>query len=741
MPDWPKIICDGQESAIPGAPYICPFMGIGISWLDELDPQQQKAVLQEGGPAIVLAGAGTGKTRVLTYRIAYLIERGVSPQAIVALTFTNKAADTMRARLQKLVGGAAAHVWMGTFHSLFARWLRIYLTGEPVSSRFVIYDADDSLALLRTILKEQGLNPKEASRYRSLISRWKNQGLRPGHITPFGPTEEKAVALYQTYQQRLYVADALDFDDLLLEMDSLLSREPRALQALQERYQHILVDEYQDTNAIQYQVIAKLAARHRQLFVVGDDAQSIYRFRGADVYNFRYLQRDFPETQIIKLEKNYRSTPSILKLANEILRNSQRLIPKELFTDREEGPKPQLIEDFSTPAEEAAFVARKIRELVMREHLSYREIAILYRVNAYSRALEEALRRERIPYKLIGALSFYQREEVKHFLAYLRIVHNPHDDQALLRIVNIPPRGIGEATLSKWQDKAMASGKSLWESLPEVAADLAPTNRQALLRFQQFVESLRTRVHELPLPDLAEEVLRASGLKEYYLSDDRASDRLENMEAVLEAIRGYYVEQPSEVSLSDFLARLALYAPEEESGAQEDAVWLSTIHGVKGMEFDTVFLVGLVEGLLPHIRATDLEDEEEERRIFYVGLTRAASRLYLSCTRFTEGYRDAVPSHFLDELRPLLLERHPRKPPPPSRSPNPPPPQPSIRTIQAPTLTINDLRPGLQVQHSHFGKGTVLECLDNGAAGIVVVNFEQFGKKRLDLRYARLSLL
>jgi len=716
-------------------------MGFGIRWLDELDAQQQEAVLHEGGPAIVLAGAGTGKTRVLTYRIAYLIERGVSPYAIVALTFTNKAADTMRTRLQKLVGAPAADVWMGTFHSLFARWMRIYLSGEPVSSRFVIYDADDSLALLRAILKEQGLNPKEAGRYRSIISRWKNQGLRPGHISPLGPTEEKALTLYQTYQQRLYVADALDFDDLLLEMDSLLSREPRVLQALQERYRHILVDEYQDTNAIQYQVIAKLAAQHRQLFVVGDDAQSIYRFRGADVYNFRHLQRDFPETKIIKLEKNYRSTPFILKLANEILRNSQRLIPKELFTDRREGPKPQLIEDFSTPTEEAAFVARKIRELVMREHLPYRDIAILYRVNAYSRALEEALRRERIPYKLIGAVSFYQREEVKHFLAYLRLVHNPHDDQALLRIVNVPSRGIGEATLTKWQDRAIASGKSLWESLPEVAVDLAPTTRQALKRFQQFVESLRTRVQELPLPDLAEEVLRASGLKEHYLSDERAYERQENMEAVIEAIRGYYMEQPSESSLSDFLSRLALYAPEEESKSQENAVWLSTIHGVKGMEFDTVFVVGLIEGLLPHSRATDIEDEEEERRIFYVALTRAASRLYLSCTRFTEGYKDAIPSCFLDELRPLLSDRDPGNSSPPSPGLPSKPPKAPTKTGHTPTLTIDDLRPGAQVEHSHFGRGTVLECLDNGAAGIVVVNFEQSGKKRLDLRYARLSLI
>ncbi len=717
-------------------------MGFTAAWLGVLDEQQQQAVLHEGGPVIVLAGAGTGKTRVLTYRIAYLIEKAVSPHAIVALTFTNKAADTMRTRLQKLVGTPAASVWMGTFHSLFARWLRLYLSGEPVSSRFVIYDADDSLALLRTILKEQGENPKEASRYRNIISRWKNQGLRPSDISPYGPTEGKALALYHTYQNRLRKADALDFDDLLLEMDNLLIREPKVLHALQERYQHILVDEYQDTNAIQYQVIAKLAARHRQLFVVGDDAQSIYRFRGADVHNFRHLQRDFPETKIIKLEKNYRSTPAILRLANETLRNSQSLMKKELFTDRAEGPEPQLLENFRTPAEEAAFVAQKIRELVVREHIAYRDIAILYRVNAYSRAFEEALRRERIPYKLIGALSFYQREEVKHFLAYLRVVHNPHDDQALLRIVNVPPRGIGEATLTKWQHKALTTGQSLWESLPEVAPELASTARQALTKFQQFLKGLRDRVQGLALPELAEEVLKASGLKEYYQSDERAAERYENLDALLEAITGFYMEHSSENSLSDFLTQLALYTPEEDAKVQEDAVWLSTIHGVKGMEFDTVFVVGLIEGLLPHIRATDLEDEEEERRIFYVALTRAASRLYLSCTHFTEGYREAIPSRFLDELRSLFVKRPLKKPSPPVRRPLASlPTQTPPKTSEAPTLSLHDLRPGMRVVHSHFGEGVVLECIDNGAAGIVVVNFERFGKKRLDLRYARLAIL
>jgi len=713
-------------------------MGHMPDWIGDLDEQQRRAVLHEGGPVIVLAGAGTGKTRVLTYRIAYLIAQGIPPYAIVALTFTNKAADTMRTRLEKLVGPLANGVWMGTFHSLFARWLRIYLHGEPASSRFVIYDADDSLALIRTILKEEGLSPKEAPRYRNLISRWKNQGLRPMQISPGNPTEDRALRLYEAYQKRLRLADALDFDDLLLEMDSLLTREPGILSELQSRYQHILVDEYQDTNAIQYQVIAKLAGIHRQLFVVGDDAQSIYRFRGANVYNFRHLQQDFPETKIIKLEKNYRSTPAILRLANETLRKSRTLMAKELFTERGDGPPPQLLEDFSTPMEEAAFVARTIRELVMREHLPYREIAVLYRINAYSRAIEEALRRERIPYKLVGALSFYQREEVKHLLAYLRIVHNPHDDQALLRIVNIPARGIGETTLNKWQEKAHSLNQSLWESLPAITPLLAPASQQALLRFRDFVESLRARVANLPLPMLAEEVLKASGLLTYYQGDVRAQERQENLEALVEAVSAYYLEGTEERDLAGFLTQLALYAPEEESHTQGDAVWVSTIHGVKGMEFHTVFLVGLIEGLLPHSRANEegLEGEEEERRIFYVGVTRAAHRLYLCRPRMTGQFDLTEPSRFIEELRPILSARQVRRPALAQSHQ-----QPVSKAPSSPAgLSLADLKPGIQVHHSHFGRGTVLECTDNGAAGIVVVNFDRFGKKRLDLRYARLSL-
>jgi len=725
---------------------------MGPQWLNELDPQQQQAVTHEGGPVIVLAGAGTGKTRVLTYRIAYLLDNGVLPQTIVALTFTNKAADTMRSRLEKLVGTPAQGVWMGTFHSLFARWLRMLLHGEPVSSRFIVYDQEDSLSLLRALLREQGISPKEAGRYRTIISRWKNQGLSPFAVKPQSHLEEKAFAIYQAYQQRLRLADALDFDDLLLEMDHLLVRDPTALAYLQARYQHILVDEYQDTNAIQYQVVARLAARHRQLFVVGDDAQSIYRFRGADIQNFRYLQRDFPDTKIIKLEKNYRSTPIILKLANEVLRHSHTLMAKELFTDRAEGPKPELLEDFSTDAEEAAFVARKIRELVMREHVPYREIGVLYRINAYSRALEERLRGERIPYRLVGTVSFYQREEVKHFLAYLRLVHNPCDDQALWRVVNIPPRGIGEVTMDKWHRKAIHLGLSLWESLEAVAAELGTAQRRALLEFQGFLEQMRAAVQNLSLPDIAEQVLWHSGLERYYANDERAQERKENLQAAVEAVHAFYHDRPED-GLEGFLAHLALYTTDDEGQVKEEAVWLSSIHGVKGMEFDTVFLVGLNDGLLPHIRARDegLEAEEEERRIFYVGLTRAARRLYLCRPLFTRqqgDMRSAIASPFIEELRKLLVEPKRRAGPLPNTmltSTAPKPSRPSLSTPKVDAsvsngafLSLKDLRPGLRVHHSHFGWGEVLVCEDNGAAGVVVVNFDRAGKKRLDLRYAKL---
>lgn len=715
-------------------------------WLSALDEQQRAAVLHPDGPVIVLAGAGTGKTRVLTYRIAHLLSQGISPHSIIALTFTNKAADTMRQRLEGLVGSAALRVWMGTFHSLSARWLREVLTGDPVSSRFVIYDEEDSRALLSSILKEQQLAPKEVGRFRAVISRWKNAGLYPEAIEPESPTEAIIHKVYQLYQTRLRLSDALDFDDLLLEMNRVLQTQPAILKHFQHRYKYVLVDEFQDTNDIQYQIVAKIAESHHNIFVVGDDAQSIYSFRGANVRNFRYLQRDFPEVALIKLEKNYRSTPAILALANITLRHSQVLMEKELFTSNPDGPPPQILEDFQTSAEEAAYVARQVRELVMRAHLAYRDIAVLYRANAYSRALEDAFRRERIPYRLIGAVSFYQREEVKHLLAYLRLAHNPEDDQALLRVLSISGRGIGQVTLERWQHYAHEAGNSLWAVLEVAAEGLSGPYRKALLEFRAFLEELRQAIQGQPLSSAVEAVLQLSGLLRYYSGDEREQERLENLRALIEAAESFEATQPGG-TLADFLTQAALYTSQDDEKAPKDAVWLSTVHGVKGMEFDTVFVVGLIEGLMPHSRAINegLDGEEEERRIFYVALTRAAQRLYLCRPRF-ERWRGELlptePSRFLEELKAAIAS--PRAAlrgvqPLSRRASSPQLAKPlSSRPTQG-TLKLSDLEPGCQVLHSHFGRGTVIACEDNGSQGVVLVEFEAYGRKRLNLQYAKLE--
>ncbi len=720
-------------------------------WLSALDEQQRKAVLSPDGPLIVLAGAGTGKTRVLTYRIAHLLERGVNPASIVALTFTNKAADTMRQRLEGLVGAIATRVWMGTFHSLAARWLRGLLTGYPVSSRFVIYDEDDVRALLAFILKEHQVSSKEVGRFRSVISRWKNAGLYPEAVQPESPAEALIHQVYQVYQKRLRLADALDFDDLLLEMNRVLQSQPAILSHFQQRYKHLLVDEFQDTNDIQYQIVAKIASHHRNIFVVGDDAQSIYSFRGANVRNFQYLQRDFPDVVLVKLEKNYRSTPAILALANITLRNSQVLMAKQLFTHNPDGPAPQILEDFQTSVDEASYVARQVRELVMRTHLSYRDIAVLYRINAYSRALEDAFRKERIPYRLIGALSFYQREEVKHLLAYLRLVHNPEDDQALLRILPISGRGIGRVTLERWQTYAHEAGQSLWAVMEAVAERLSLPYSKALLELKTFLGRLRERARGLPLSAAVEEVLQQSGLIKYYSGDEREQERLENLEALIQAAESFEATE-SQGTLADFLTQTALYTSQDEEKAPKEAVWLSTVHGVKGMEFDTVFVVGVIEGLMPHSRAAGegLEGEEEERRIFYVALTRASRRLYLCRPRFERWRGELVPtepSRFLEELKGALAPK--RVAGPVGRAPafaaSKPMPSPSARPkpsregpIQG-TVRLSDLSPGCQVLHSHFGRGTVIACEENGSQGVVLVEFETHGRKRLNLQYAKLE--
>ncbi|MCS7153116.1 MAG: UvrD-helicase domain-containing protein [Bacteroidia bacterium] len=720
-----------------------------MNWQEHLDPQQWEAVSHISGPAIVLAGAGSGKTRVLTYRIAYLLSQGVSPHQILALTFTNKAADTMRQRIAQLIGNAALMVRMGTFHSIFAQWLRRELNGVPVSRNFTIYDEDDSRALIRAILKEMGHDTKRAPTIRSIISRWKNEGISWQKVQPHSTTIERIAAqVYERYDARLRAAQALDFDDLLLETERLFLREPAILEQYQTRYQHILVDEYQDTNPLQYRILRLLASKHRNLFVVGDDAQSIYRFRGADIRNFRYLERDFAPVKIIRLEQNYRSTPQILSLANNLLRHSQELYKKELFTRNASGPEPLIHTGCLNAREEALFVVNKIREEMARYHLSYRDFAILYRTNAYSRAFEEELRAARIPYRLIGAISFYQREEVKHFLAFLRFILNPDDEQALLRIIAVRGAGIGESTIEKLTKLAEAQRVSLWQILPLAAKEMKGAPQRALEAF--YVRMLRFREKLLPLP-LTEQValaLEESGLLEYYREAENGRERIDNLQAVVASAKDFILQVGEGASLREFLERVALVsATDDPKEGAPDAVWLSTVHGVKGLEFHTVFVVGVIEGYFPHSYAHEegMEALEEERRIFYVALTRAMRHLYILQPQYDTrhgGAQPAIPSRFLQEIKPA--ESSKTRPALIGRLRAPVVSAPSGMTWAFPpeeAAPPSEILPGRRVQHTHFGYGQVLSREENGAAGIVEVLFDTYGKKKLDLRHAKFRVL
>ncbi|MCS6896298.1 MAG: UvrD-helicase domain-containing protein [Bacteroidia bacterium] len=720
-----------------------------MNWQSELDDQQWQAVCHPGGPVMVLAGAGSGKTRVLTYRIAYLLHQGVAPQQILALTFTNKAADTMRQRLIQLTGTGALSVRMGTFHSIFARWLRRELNGIPVNPSFSIYDEDDARGAIREILKKMGYDPKLTPSIRSLISRWKNEGLSWRNVSPKTQNERIAAQVYEQYEMRLRAAQALDFDDLLLETERLFLRDPHVLERYQTEIQHILVDEYQDTNPLQYQILRLLAERHRNIFVVGDDAQSIYRFRGADIRNFRNLERDFAPVEIIRLEQNYRSTPQILSVANALLKNSQELYSKQLYTRNPDGPEPIFQTAILNSREEASFVANKIREEMARYHLRYRDFAVLYRTNAYSRTFEEELRSAGIPYRLIGTISFYQREEIKHFLAFLRFLLNPDDEQALLRIIGVIGNGIGDSTIAHLLTTAEKYKLSLWGAIPYAVEEMKGTPKRALESLRARLTHFRGQVLALPFVEQVEAALRESGLLQYYEMDERSRERQENLRGLVAAAQEFALQARETATLRDFLERVALASPTDDpSDGPPDAVWLSTVHGVKGLEFHTVFLVGVIEGLFPHAYAEEegIAALEEERRIFYVALTRAARHLYLLQPQFDMRYstpRPATPSRFLAEIQPKKTT----------------PPRPAVigRIHSRPSISSTTLSkpafppecasppsqifPGLRVEHTHFGLGKVLSREENGAAGVVEVLFDTHGKKKLDLRYAKLRIV
>ncbi len=647
-----------------------------MSLFDELNPMQQKAVLETEGPLLVFAGAGSGKTRVLTYRIAYLIqEKGVHPSQIFAVTFTNKAANEMRERVETLLGGSTKGAWISTFHSACVRILRRHINPLGFQNNFVIYDQEDQDRHLKTVMRELGLDFKVFSpgKVRSAIDHLKNQGVTPDQYRPgeFNIFQKRVALIYQRYQEDLRRNNALDFGDLLNFVTILFQRSPEVLGFYQGSFHYVLVDEFQDTNLIQYDLVKQIARGHRNLFVVGDDDQSIYRWRGAEIGNILNFQEDFPEARVITLEQNYRSTQNILRAANRMVLKNRLRKEKTLWTENPEG---ELLVFFTAEDEEdeARFVAKKILERCRPSPFStglqdkparpFSDIAVFYRINAQSRALEDELVKNGIPYTIVGGMKFYERKEIKDILAYLKLIANPSDSLGLKRIINTPPRGIGEKTIEKIEHFSREKGLSLFEGLNKSLNEdwHPPTMKKKIEAFLHLMEKLRNDAADFSLSQLTLALLSETGYLQQLKEErtEEALSRVENIEELVNVIMEFE-KGDEEVSLETFLDKVSLVSDVDLYDDKRNRVSLMTLHCAKGLEFPCAFITGIEDGLLPHHRrGEEIQDIEEERRLFYVGMTRAEEKLILSRAerRHTFGVGHAnLPSRFLDEIPSELI--------------------------------------------------------------------------------------
>ena len=752
-----------------------------IDLLKDLNEPQREAVTTIEGPVMVIAGAGSGKTRALTYRVAYMIQEGVDPFSIMALTFTNKAAREMKERIMQLVNASEArNVWMGTFHSIFARILRIEAEKIGFTSNFSIYDTDDSKALMTQILKDLSLDPKmyPAKQVLSRISAAKSSLYSPEDYANDADIQEadrKATKpliakLFQLYNDRLHRANAMDFDDILYFTNVLLRDNPDVLYKYQNRFKFILVDAYQDTNYFE------------NICVVGDDAQSIYAFRGANIQNILNFKNDYPDYRLIRLEQNYRSTQNIVNASNAVIAHNKDQIKKKVWSDKEKGELISLIHA-NTDTEEGTMVANSIFQYKMTRHLPNKSFAILYRTNAQSRSMEEALRKQNIPYKIYGGLSFYDRKEIKDLLAYFRVVINPEDEQALLRIINYPARGIGKTSIERMMVTANEQRMSIWKCME---SNVFPQdfNMGTVNRFRDFmvmIKSFQSLQEKMNAFELAKHITNTIGLIKVLKEDDSPEgvSRVENVEELLNAIMEFSDRQVDEttgetarVDLVQFMEDVALLTDNEmkKDDSDDDFVSLMTIHSAKGLEFPYVYVVGMEENLFPGILSLSTREElEEERRLFYVAITRAMTKLTLSYAEQRYRYGNLTlseRSRFVDEIDPTLIEQtqkasfrgtSPVSGRPFSRRISEPeqhgfrniPNTPTTRPTASPTTTPQNLEPsnpdllqeGMRVMHGKFGAGTVISIEGAGANKKASVHFDTAGVKMLMLKFARLAII
>ncbi|MEE1963515.1 UvrD-helicase domain-containing protein [Allomuricauda taeanensis] len=772
------------------------------TFLDELNDAQRAPVLHKDGPLMVIAGAGSGKTRVLTYRIAHLMEQGVDSFNILALTFTNKAAREMKKRIATIVGNSEAkNLWMGTFHSVFAKLLRFDGDKLGFPSNFTIYDTQDSQRLIASIIKEMGLD-KDIYKYKQVqnrISSYKNSLITvKAYLQNPELVEADAMAkrprmgeIYQNYVDRCFKAGAMDFDDLLLRTNELLTRFPDVLMKYQDRFRYILVDEYQDTNHSQYLIVKALSDRYQNICVVGDDAQSIYSFRGANISNILNFQRDYDDVAVYRLEQNYRSTKNIVNAANSIIANNKNQLEKNVWTSNDDGGQ-IIIHRSVTDAEEGRYVAGSIFENKMQHQLQNGDFAVLYRTNSQSRAIEDALRKRDIPYRIYGGLSFYQRKEIKDVLAYLRLVINPKDEEALKRVINFPARGIGQTTIDRLVVAANQYGRSVFEvmeHLDKLNLSINAGTKRKLDDFVTMIKSFQIMNEGVDAFTLSEHVAKKTGLLLEFKKDGTPEGiaKMENIEELLNGIKDF-VEGQKELadatgSLTEFLEDVALATDMDKEVGDDDRVALMTIHLAKGLEFPYVYVVGMEEDLFPSAMSMNTRSElEEERRLFYVALTRAEKQAYLTYTQ--NRYRwgkliDAEPSRFLEEIDEKYVENltpindgyrykslinadifgevdksklrqvKPQNGTPPSvQHPN----ENQLRKLRklkpelsAPTKSGSDIDPGLVegalVNHTRFGRGKILSIEGVGSDKKAEILFDQGGVKKLLLRFAKLEVL
>jgi len=712
--------------------------------LDTLNDAQREAVTAEPGNLLVLAGAGSGKTRVLVQRIAWLIQVEQSPPwTILAVTFTNKAAREMRARIEEILEAPVGGMWVGTFHGLAHRFLRAHWQDTKLPQQFQILDSDDQYRLIRRTLKAMDLDESRwpPRQVQGFINKQKDEGHRPQHLDDGGDFYlRRMLEVYREYEGACARGGMVDFAELLLRTHELLRERPDILHHYRERFSHILVDEFQDTNAIQYAWLRLLAGDKENLFLVGDDDQSIYGWRGAKVENIQSFQKDYPGTRVVRLEQNYRSTGNILRAANALIANNPTRLGKNLWTRDGAGEPIRRYAAFNE-VDEARFVVERIRQYFENEGYRRSECAILYRTTAQSRLFEESLIQAQIPYRVYGGLRFFERAEIKDALAYLRILANPDDDTSFERVVNTPPRGIGAKTLDVLRERARASGYSLWEAATDVVAagSISPRATGALNRFLALVRELRASAPELELPDLTARIVETADLAAHYkkAKDGKGVDRIENLDELVNATRRFAREMDNDEgdTLGSFLSHAALEAGEAQADQFEDGVQLMTMHSAKGLEFPIVFISGVEEGLFPHsMSADDPERLEEERRLCYVGMTRAMHRLYLchaESRRLHGSESYPFPSRFLREIPPELIEE--------VRGGGVAWPGKARTATSASPPDAGGFQLGQRVSHPKFGVGTVLNSEGKGTSARIQVNFEAVGAKWLVLAYARLE--